>query len=70
MRTLRQQHDRKPLGDSTGEVLKHLHRLWGFDIHLEVRQGEQVVGMQHVPPRNEQDAESEYPRLDLMIPPI
>jgi stage V sporulation protein R len=33
--TLRhQQHDRKPLGESTGEVLKHLHRLWGFDIHL------------------------------------
>ena len=23
------QHDRKPLGASTDEVLKHLHRLWG-----------------------------------------
>ncbi len=41
--TLRhQQHDRKPLGDSTEEVLKHLHRLWGFDIHLETLQGDQV----------------------------
>jgi spore cortex formation protein SpoVR/YcgB (stage V sporulation) len=29
------QHDRKPLGDTTNEVLKHLHRLWGFDIRLD-----------------------------------
>lgn len=27
-------HDRRPLGSSTDEVLKHLHRLWGFDVHL------------------------------------
>lgn len=27
-------HDRKPLSGSTDEVLKHLHRLWGFDVHL------------------------------------
>ncbi len=27
-------HDRKPLSSSTDEVLKHLHRLWGFDVHL------------------------------------
>ena len=27
-------HNRKPLGKSTEEVLKHLHRLWGFDVHL------------------------------------
>ncbi|MEM8498736.1 MAG: SpoVR family protein [Pseudomonadota bacterium] len=29
------QHRRRPLGDSTEEVLKHLHRLWGFDVHLD-----------------------------------
>ena len=41
--TLRhQQHNRKPLGSSTEEVLKHLHRLWGFDIHLETVQGDQI----------------------------
>ena len=34
--TLRhQQHDRKPLGESTDEVLKHLHRLWGFTVRME-----------------------------------
>ena len=27
-------HHRKPLGNSTDEVLRHLHRLWGFDVHL------------------------------------
>ena len=69
--TLRhQQHDRKPLGDSTEEVLKHLHRLWGFDIHLEVCQGDQLITTQHVPPRSSAEGDSEYPRLDLVIPPI
>ena len=29
------QHDRRPLQDSAQEVLKHLHRLWGFDVHLQ-----------------------------------
>lgn len=28
-------HSGQPLGDSTFEVLKHLHVLWGFDIHME-----------------------------------
>lgn len=29
------QHRRRPLGDDTEEVMKHLHRLWGFDVHME-----------------------------------
>ena len=29
------QHKRKPLSDDVEEVLRHLHRLWGFDIHLD-----------------------------------
>ena len=28
-------HDRRPLGEGTMDVLKHLHRLWKFDVHLE-----------------------------------
>ena len=28
-------HDNKPLNDSTQEVLKHIHRIWGFDVILE-----------------------------------
>jgi spore cortex formation protein SpoVR/YcgB (stage V sporulation) len=47
-------------------VLKHLHRLWGFDIHLETLQGDQVVKTHHVPPKGEH-ADSEYPRLDMAV---
>jgi len=28
-------HNRVPLADNTDEVLKHLYRLWGFDVRLE-----------------------------------
>jgi stage V sporulation protein R len=69
--TLRhQQHDRKPLGSSTEEVLKHLHRLWGFDIHLETLQGDKLINTQHVPPKGDPEHDSDHPRLDLIIPPI
>lgn len=29
------QHDRRPLGDSTQEMLRHVRRLWGFTVRLE-----------------------------------
>ncbi len=29
------EHQRRPLADSTEEVLKHVHRLWGFKVRLE-----------------------------------
>ena len=28
-------HQRQPLGKTTDEVLKHVCRLWGFDVRLE-----------------------------------
>lgn len=46
-------HDRKPLDRSSEDVLRHLHRLWGFDVHLESLQGEQRIAVQHMPPRRE-----------------
>jgi stage V sporulation protein R len=36
-------HNQQPLGDSTNEVLRHIHRLWGFDIHLESVQPDGTV---------------------------
>lgn len=49
--TLRhQQHNRKPLGESTESVLKHLHRLWGFNVHLESWQDDRRVNAYHMPP--------------------
>ena len=29
------QHNDRPLGDGTREVLKHVARLWGFPVHME-----------------------------------
>lgn len=64
--TLRhQQHDRKPLGGSTEEVLKHLHRLWGFDVHLESMQDDALVSRHHIPPRPEAEGESKFPGMNF-----
>ncbi len=37
------QSNRRPLGDTTKEMLKHIHRLWGYDVHLESLQDGSVV---------------------------
>ena len=41
------QHQRQPLGETTDEVLKHVCRLWGFDVHLESMQDESVDTVFH-----------------------
>ena len=65
------QHERKPLADSASEVLKHIHRLWGFDVHLEIMQGDQRVSSVHMPPKPPAPSEEdEQTRMDLIIPPI
>lgn len=44
-------HQKIPLGNSTQEVLKHLHRLWGFDVFLEQEQDDGKVHLlAKVPP--------------------
>lgn len=55
-----QQHNRKPLGESTGEVLRHLHRLWGFDVHLDSYQDEQKTASYHMPPAPESEPEPQF----------
>ncbi|PAV26620.1 SpoVR family protein [Tamilnaduibacter salinus] len=47
--------DRIPLGESTQEVLRHVHRLWGFDVHLESVEDGTVVGEYHCPPQPMED---------------
>lgn len=37
------QHKNRPLGETTPEVLKHLHRLWKFDAHLESMRDDKIV---------------------------
>ena len=34
MTLIHNRYNRKPLGNSTEEMLRHLHRLWGFDVRL------------------------------------
>ncbi len=43
-------HDDRPMGDSADEMLKHLHRLWGFNVHLESIKGDAVIKSYHCPP--------------------
>ena len=45
-------HQRRPLGPSTNEVLKHIARLWGFSVRLEAPDGQgkwALVGHAHPP---------------------
>ena len=37
------QHQRRTLNGGTDEVLKHLHRLWGFPVHLESVYDDKVI---------------------------
>ena len=46
-----QQSNRNPLNDDTEEVLKHLYRLWKFDVHLYSFDGEEVDRSFRVPTR-------------------
>lgn len=46
-----QQQSQKPLAGNTEEVLKHLYRLWKFDVHLYSYDGEEVDVSYRVPKR-------------------
>ncbi len=43
-------HSRKPLDNSAEEVLRHVHRLWGFDVHLHSMEGDKIAQSFHCPP--------------------
>lgn len=45
-------HNNIPLDKDAEKVLKHVHRLWGFDVHLESCQGNEVRQRLHMPPRD------------------
>lgn len=51
--TLRHQpHNNIPLADTREEVLKHLHRLWGFTVRIETLGSDnEVVSTEQCPPR-------------------
>lgn len=50
------QHNRRPLDENTQEVLRHLHQLWGFDVHLQSLQDGEVTASFHCPDDEEDRA--------------
>ena len=45
-------HERRPLDESAQEVLRHLHRLWGFEVRLHSMENEHIVQTFHCPTAN------------------
>ena len=43
------QNQRVPLNEDTQEVLKHIHRLWGFDVHLHSMNDDLLTESFHCP---------------------
>ncbi|WNZ56817.1 SpoVR family protein [Microbulbifer sp. MKSA007] len=60
------QHRRRPLGKDTTEVLRHLHRLWGFDVHLNSLNGDQITASCHCPEQGRDRPEGE--EESMLIP--
>jgi len=52
------QFSRKPLSDSTDEVLKHIHQLWGFDVRLHSLQDDEIKQSFYCPPRTEKESQN------------
>jgi stage V sporulation protein R len=61
--------DRIPLGESTPEVLKHIHRLWGFDVHLFSEDNGKKVAEFHCPESDEEDADYKVDLDGLFVNP-
>jgi stage V sporulation protein R len=53
------QHNRRPLGESTAEMLRHVHRLWGFPVHLESMEDNEVKHTFHCPEEGETPKQEE-----------
>ncbi len=51
------QFERRPMGDSTEEVLKHVYRLWKFPVKLESRWEGNRVKAYHMPPIPQDEGE-------------
>jgi stage V sporulation protein R len=56
-------HNNIPLNDECEEVLKHVYRLWGFDVHLESVQDDEVKSVYHMPVRLKTEEETNFENL-------
>jgi spore cortex formation protein SpoVR/YcgB (stage V sporulation) len=62
------QHERRPLSGSTEEVLKHLHRLWGFPVRIEMVSGNEVVGSRSCPEEVDEPADEKKSESKIIVP--
>ncbi|MCW7555504.1 SpoVR family protein [Endozoicomonas gorgoniicola] len=46
------EHQGRPLDKTTPELLKHIHRLWQFDVTMETCQGDKVIQSYHCPEKS------------------
>ena len=46
------------LSEQADEVLKHLHQLWGFNVHLDSVRDDAVTESFHCPPQPEKSEEA------------
>ncbi len=59
-------HKNVPLNQDAEEVLKHMHRLWGFDVHLLSFEEDELRKEYHVPAlKRESDVSSNQGSMDL-----
>lgn len=56
-------HNNMPLNDDCVEVLKHVHRLWGFDVHLHSYNGDEIVQTYRMPVKLETEEEKAIKNL-------
>ncbi|MGB0733230.1 MAG: SpoVR family protein [Pontibacterium sp.] len=60
-------YNNQPLAETADEVLKHVHRLWGFDVHLESVQPDNTVTQRfQCPPKAEAKTKEEDAIGDLI----
>jgi len=52
-------NQRDPLAGSTENVLKHVHRLWGFDVHLYSVDDNETIAEFHCPPLKTEEPEDQ-----------
>jgi len=52
-------NQRVPLAGSTENVLKHVHRLWGFDVHLYSVDDNETIAEFHCPPLKTEEPEDQ-----------
>jgi stage V sporulation protein R len=56
-------HNNMPLNDDCVDVMKHVHRLWGFDVHLHSYNGDEIVQSYRMPVKLETEEEKAISNL-------